>query len=51
MDFLSGRRPHRCVDETMIGSPSYVDVLTCLQAAQEAEKLNAPLRGSSTNPQ
>jgi len=26
----------------MISSPSYVDVLTCLQAAQEAEKLNAP---------
>ena len=41
----------RCVHETMIGSPSYVDVLTCLQAAQEAEKLNAPLRGSITNPQ
>lgn len=39
----------RRVDETMIGSPSYVDVLTCLQAAQEAEKLNAPLRGSSNN--
>ena len=41
----------RCVDETMIASPSYVDVLTCLQDAQDAEKLNAPLRGSRNNPQ
>jgi hypothetical protein len=37
----------RCVDETMIASPSYVDILTCLQMAQDAEALNSPLVGAS----
>jgi hypothetical protein len=38
---------NRCVDETMIGSPSYVDILTCLQMTQDAEALNSPLVGAS----
>ena len=39
---------NRCVDETMIGGdPSYVDVLTCVQMAQEVEALNSPLVGAS----
>lgn len=37
----------RCVAETMIGSPSYVDILTCLEMTKEAEALNAPLIGAS----
>jgi len=39
----------RCVGETMAGgeSPSYVDILTCLQLTQDVEAQNAPPRGAS----
>ena len=39
----------RCVGETMAGgySPSYVDILTCLQMTQDVEAQNAPPRGAS----
>jgi len=29
----------RCIGEATIGSPSYVDLLTCLQMAQDANAL------------
>ena len=39
----------RCVGETMAGgdSPSYVDILTCLQLTQDVDAQNAPPRGAS----
>ncbi len=37
----------RCVAETMVGDPSYVDVLTCLQMAQDVDVMNTPLLGAS----
>ena len=37
----------RCVAETMVGDPSYVDVLTCLQMAQDVEAIKTPLLGAS----
>jgi hypothetical protein len=37
----------RCVAETMVGDPSYVDVLTCLQMAQDVDVMNSPLLGAS----
>jgi hypothetical protein len=39
----------RCVSETMVGgdSPSYVEILTCLQLTQEAEAEKTPLVGAS----
>lgn len=37
----------RCVSETMIGSPSYVDILTCLEMTKEADALNSSLIGAS----
>ena len=37
----------RCVAETMVGDPSYVDVLTCLQMAQDIDVMNTPLLGAS----
>ena len=39
----------RCVSETMAGgeSPSYVDLLTCLQLIQDVETENAPPHGAS----
>ena len=39
----------RCVGETMAGgdSPSYVDILTCLQLTQDVEAQNALPRGAS----
>lgn len=37
----------RCVAETMVGDPSYVDVLTCLQMAQDTDVMNTPLLGAS----
>jgi hypothetical protein len=37
----------RCVAETMIGDPSYVDILTCVQMAQDVEAMNTPLLGAS----
>jgi hypothetical protein len=37
----------RCVAETMVGDPSYVDVLTCLQMAQDVEAMKTPLLGAS----
>ena len=37
----------RCVGETMVGDPSYVDVLVCLQMAQAADALKTPLLGAS----
>ncbi len=33
--------------ETMVGDPSYVDVLTCLQMAQDADAMKTPLLGAS----
>ena len=33
-----------CVAETMVGDPSYVDVLTCLQMAQDPSDKNAAAR-------
>ncbi len=36
----------RCAAETQVGgSPSYVDILTCLQMAQEAGPVGTPLLG------
>jgi hypothetical protein len=37
----------RCVAETMISDPSYVDVLTCLQMAQDVDVMKSPLLGAS----
>jgi hypothetical protein len=37
----------RCVAETMVGDPSYVDVLTCLQMAQDIDVMKSPLLGAS----
>ena len=37
----------RCVGETMIGTPSYVDILTCLEMTQEGHALNKSLMGAS----
>lgn len=37
----------RCVAETMVGDPSYVDILTCLQMAQDVDAMNTPLLGAS----
>lgn len=37
----------RCVAETMISDPSYVDVLTCLQMAQDVDAMDTPLLGAS----
>lgn len=37
----------RCVADTMVGDPSYVDVLTCLQMAQDVDVMNTPLLGAS----
>lgn len=38
----------RCEGETMVGgSPSYVDVLVCLQMARDADAIQNPLQGAS----
>jgi hypothetical protein len=39
----------RCVSETTVGddSPSYVEILTCVQLTQEAEAEKTPLVGAS----